>query len=851
MAKFIMLMLAFTAPLAGQTQQTPYTERFDSTLVPLLPPGWQTSNNRSPSGDFTTTSSAPRSSPNAVISTGSTIPQSLTTTGLDFTDRIADSLKFYERRSSTYNAAVVLEASVDGGQTFSVRIGDTLRFILQDSYLLRAMALPQEISNRSGVLIRWRSLGNGTGTTGTLRFDDVVISARAQYDASVDSIRITPALPYLGDSVSIDAYVRNSGTASISNVAVEFYIDANFNGLPDPPELFHSRTIHDSLSSGQSIAIRAITPTILQDSAQAIVRAVLVNDINPGNNIKSLTFFLGLRRLTVAVNEVMYAPASGESEWIEMRNNSTQPIDIRNWKITNRNPSPSYMLTTVSRRIDPDSFLVVTKDTALLRAKYPVLTTSILQSSSLPTFYFNNTGDAVVLYDSRGAVMDSMHYLPSWGGSGGRSLERIESLLGSLDSLNWGSSADSMGATPGRLNSNSPLEHDLAVKRVQSVLNTNTNHEIRAIIVNVGKQSASAFSATLYIDANQDSVAQPSEFVDRTQLAVTLLPRDSVIVPFRLGSPQSGKVLYIVEVEYPLDERMRNNVGFGGSTLPFAPQSVIINEIMYEPRSEQAEWVELFNPGDRPVDVRGWLISDQRNADGKANEFTITKNVLILPPGAYLVVASDSSIYHAYPELRETASVVVLNRSSLSLNNTGDDVVVSDLARTIIDSVRYTPSWHNPDLSSTTGRSLERINPALSSTDPRNWTSCAHASGGTPGRTNSVYTVAAPSPATLAISPNPFSPDGDGFEDVSMLTYQLESPANLIRVRIYDSAGRLVRTLANGEPGGARGQLIWDGYTDHRERARMGAYIVLFEVMDAGGGTTRAIKGVVVVAARL
>lgn len=116
---------------------------------------------------------------------------------------------------------------------------------------------------------------------------------------------------------------------------------------------------------------------------------------------------------------------------------------------------------------------------------------------------------------------------------------------------------------------------------------------------------------------------------------------------------------------------------------------------------------------------------------------------------------------------------------------------------------------------------------------------------------NSIFTASIPTNASLTFSPNPFSPDGDGFEDFTMISYRLPTSAALVRIRIYDAKGRLVRSLANAEPSGSHGQIIWDGFTDGREKARIGIYVVLLEALDANGGTVQITKGVVVVAAKL
>lgn len=195
--------------------------------------------------------------------------------------------------------------------------------------------------------------------------------------------------------------------------------------------------------------------------------------------------------------------------------------------------------------------------------------------------------------------------------------------------------------------------------------------------------------------------------------------------------------------------------------------------------------------------------------------------------------------------------ITIVNRSSLSLNNDGDDVVLRDLTGAVIDSIRYFPSWHNSQVADVSGHSLERIHPELPSNDRRNWSTSTHPLGGTPGQQNSIFTVSIPNSASLSFSPNPFSPDGDGHEDFAMINYEVPATAALLRIRIYDAKGRLIRTLANSEPTGARGSLVWDGMNENREKVRMGIYIVLLEALDASGGTVHSAKGVIVVAVRL
>lgn len=83
------------------------------------------------------------------------------------------------------------------------------------------------------------------------------------------------------------------------------------------------------------------------------------------------------------------------------------------------------------------------------------------------------------------------------------------------------------------------------------------------------------------------------------------------------------------------------------------------------------------------------------------------------------------------------------------------------------------------------------------------------------------------------------------------MSYRIPAQAAVIRIRVYDSQGRLMRTLADGEPSGSHGELIWDGFDDSRRRVRMGIYVVLLEARDANSGNIQTLKSTVVVAARL
>ena len=186
-----------------------------------------------------------------------------------------------------------------------------------------------------------------------------------------------------------------------------------------------------------------------------------------------------------------------------------------------------------------------------------------------------------------------------------------------------------------------------------------------------------------------------------------------------------------------------------------------------------------------------------------------------------------------------------------TLNNTGDRLILTDGSGGTIDRIDYTPQWHTPALENRQGRSLERIESETSGSGAWNWGTSAGASGGTPGYRNSLATGLVKRDERLNCSPNPFSPDGDGFEDVTGIGYRLGEGAVIARVRIYDAEGRPVRTITGGDYVTGAGSFAWNGYDDRGRRVPIGIYLILLDAVDASGTSALSARGVVVVGGKL
>lgn len=273
-------------------------------------------------------------------------------------------------------------------------------------------------------------------------------------------------------------------------------------------------------------------------------------------------------------------------------------------------------------------------------------------------------------------------------------------------------------------------------------------------------------------------------------------------------------------------------------TLPvFEKNALVINEIYFQAMPGEPEWVELFNPGTGSINISGWSISDSDTSRARQ----ISGMADTLSPGGYAVVAADSSLI---PRIAPQAAVYVL-KSFPGLNNDQDQVTLMDPGGSIIDQVAY-----DQDMLHTDYVSLERVCPLAPSEDRANWVGCTDLFGNTPGARNSVTREGAVRHCRLSVSPNPFSPDGDGLDDVALVSYSIPETVSLIKALIFDVPGRLVRTLRAGSPGGSSGKLVWDGRDDAGKPVDLGIYIVYFESYREGG-VFRNDKTTVIVAGKL
>lgn len=248
---------------------------------------------------------------------------------------------------------------------------------------------------------------------------------------------------------------------------------------------------------------------------------------------------------------------------------------------------------------------------------------------------------------------------------------------------------------------------------------------------------------------------------------------------------------------------------------------LVITEIMFDPEDYNSEFIELYNKSNKNIDLTGWTFERS-----KKYKYNLTTNKVILLPNEYFLIASDSNFLNIYNTFEKKYSV---SNKSFILLNTKDDLRIYDAKNNIIDSVFYDKQFHNPNFVNTKNRSLEKINYNLSGYLSTNWSSSTVNMGATPLEKNSIFLEDKQINEELVLSPNPFSPDNDGFEDYLSINYKLNSSSNQISIKIFNRVGRLVKTLLNNYSSGSENSIIFDGRDDNGDYLNTGVYIMLFE----------------------
>ena len=447
----------------------------------------------------------------------------------------------------------------------------------------------------------------------------------------------------------------------------------------------------------------------------------------------------------VTFNEIHYAPAAGQPEWVELRNQFSIPVDIGGWKLSGGMDFTIPDGTVMAA----GAFLVVSK-------------TAGTPAGALGPFtgILDNAGDEIRLSTRHGRMMDSLKYANggSWPApAAGLTLAKLSPFSASAPAENWAASTQP-GGTPGAENFPAPTGPGSSAPAQRISFTAGSYWKYAAPDVT----PPAAWTTYGYSDAawTYGAGALGSGPVAGTA-AATALPaatahyfRKAFVLPPGFSAPQlilTGRLrgeasvyldgtlvarfsqrdaafskLMDAAALTPGSHQLAVKTSPGTDTADGwdaalalvsadtatpaaatpATGPVVINEILYHKRPQYRsevpaaafvenpeEFIELHNPGTTAVDLSGWSFSD-------AVSYTFPAGAS-LAPGGFLAVNQT--------------------QFSGTLGNGGERIRLQNAASSVVDEVAYGDSGRWPAAADGGGMSLELKDPRADNSKPEAW----------------------------------------------------------------------------------------------------------------------------------
>lgn len=541
----------------------------------------------------------------------------------------------------------------------------------------------------------------------------------------------------------------------------------------------------------------------------------------------------------LVINELMPAPRSEEDlpnvEFVELFNSSDKEIRLGGLVLSN---SKSGGVLS-EYWIQPLEYVILApSNQAGLLSTFG----SVIPVHPWPSLL--NAGEVLTLsVPTTGLMVDQLSYTTSsWGGNefanGGYSLEVANPFFLCDNSEFLNPSLDPAKGTPGRKNSTFSKE----IKNKELTLESAVflNPSLLELVFNQPLVSK--------IQTGQFSIS-PDVPIDSIQLSSS-----GRTVQLWFAKPVVSSLPYELKITSLLTCQGEINNEFIVSRVVLLeeakPGELILNEVLFDPRSGDPKFVEIHNQSDAFLSIDGWALAnfDEFRQPDQIRVFGNKGNYL--EPKSFLAISTDSTrLILTYPKSSFGKFLQLRSLPSFPIGG-GTVVLISDKGR-LEDQFTYDAAMHHPLIRNTKGVSLERISGKTSAENRSNWQSSSSSEDfATPGRQNSMTITGELESNLLRIEPEVFDPEGSLGPAFTTIRYELDKPGWMGSISVYNASGLLVSTLAENQLLGTTGLFTWSGTDMTGAKVRVGYYVVLAEFFDLTGRVS-VIKKTVVVATRL
>ncbi|MDX2302320.1 MAG: lamin tail domain-containing protein [Microscillaceae bacterium] len=605
-----------------------------------------------------------------------------------------------------------------------------------------------------------------------------------------------------------------------------------------------SNTTNYSLTNGISINT-AVAEAPEFTSVQLTINPALQEGTNYTLNFNNLTDcsgnLLSQPSVTIAlggapdfheliITEIMTDPRGSaqpvnplpETEFLELFNRSNRVLDLKDCKLADADGN----INLPQQAIFPGEYVILVENS--FAADFQGFG-KVVGVDNFPDLL--NSGEELVLTNPDGTLVVAVLYDDSWyqntsKSDGGWALEMIDTDNPCGEASNWLASEADRGGTPGMLNSVAADRPDLTAPKLVRA------EAIDALTIRL------IFNEKMDENSLQNGQYQLSGNLNIQNISPEFPAFKRVIVS--LSTPMTEQTTYNVTVDN-VQDCSGNLIGDVNTTafgLPEEPDSLdmILNELLFNPRTGGSDFVELYNNSSKFINLKGWVLANIEDGIPANQKIILEEEDYILAPQTYLVISNNiGNILNNYPLAQEETFLEISSMPSYP-DDEGTFILISSQNQ-LIERFDYNEDFHFPLLDDEEGVSLERIAFNLPTNTRNSWQSAAATSGfATPGYQNSQQKRENTSNAKISINPQIFTPDGDGLEDFTSIDLDMQQGGALVDIIIYDAQGRLIKRLTQRYfLGTEKGTFIWDGTDESGNLARMGYYLAYIKILTPNG----------------
>ncbi len=515
---------------------------------------------------------------------------------------------------------------------------------------------------------------------------------------------------------------------------------------------------------------------------------------------------LRISELLVDPEPVVLMP---EYEGLEIFNASRYMLDLKDLKIIN---ATGNHFRLDSGRLASHDYVWVYDQKAGIDA-FPHINSMPV---SWPFGFLANSYGELSLANSKDMVLDRIVYTDDYYGSdikaeGGWTLERINLEHSCTGPENWRASISTIGGTPGQVNSVPVNQYN---PEVSSYLGWGL--EGNRILHVYFEGSPNLGSANIEIYPNTQGI--DSLFaLDATRnhwcmfLKNPLNSEDTIVLKFIDLMSCSEEIHESVYEKVSLPE-------------PLDSGNLRIDEVMFQPHSDCPEFVEVWNTGQKPIDLKGLrlVVADSPNQQPYASSDLWHKYFSLKPNNRMVIGSSRANLMSCY------SGCQALNSSELkrfpALKDDGACIGIANQSLQLLDFAVFDNDLHHSTLAETEGHSLQRLDVHMSGDESRNWrTSPNYESAGLPVLSEGQNLEK----QLFWVESSCFSPNGDGLNDYLELKLKLGSKPAWIELLVLNVNGQEVGSILERTWHLGDFILNWDGQLSNQAMLNVGMYQVL------------------------